>query len=321
MDRLFRIIVFAALMSMVFVSSNVPADNRFNVHLLVNSETTDHKSLLAALVSEVNSKNIGGKNISLETVLIDNFQHYSLTDSKPDLLITFGTEATLMVAEAGVEVPVLSVLIPRVSFDAIMSKHIVSVKGSNRNFSALFLDQPFTRRFALARELFRDADAIGIVLGPSTANYKDSLQTEARSYGFNLNLKIIENETQLLPALKQVLKNSQMLLTILDPLVFNRSNAQMALLTSYRYHVPIIGISPAYINAGALAAVYSTPEQIGRQLAEEILEAADKSAGWEPTQKYPNIFSVRTNKHIARSLGISLIEEHELERRLLLMTE
>jgi ABC-type uncharacterized transport system substrate-binding protein len=234
-----------------------------------------------------------------------------------DLLVTVGTEATLFAAESGVGMPVLSVLIPRVSFDAIYTKYAASKNRQQFQFSSIFIDQPFERRFALARVLLPEASAIAVLLGPDTRGYRNSLQAAAQKSGFRLNINVIENEAQLVPALESILKNSQLFMAILDPLVFNRANAQTALLTSYRYRVPIFGISPAYINAGALVAVYSTPEQIGKQLAAQIIESANNPSSRQSMFQYPDAYSIKTNKRVAESLGINLMEDWELERQLL----
>jgi ABC-type uncharacterized transport system substrate-binding protein len=76
-------------------------------------------------------------------------------------------------------------------------------------------------------------------------------------------------------------------------------------LTTYRNRIPLIGFSAAYVKAGALAAIYSTPENIADQLAE--LTAQSLSAAGAVKQIIsPKYFSVSINSRVARSLGVQL---------------
>jgi ABC-type uncharacterized transport system substrate-binding protein len=113
-----------------------------------------------------------------------------------------------------------------------------------------------------------------------------------------------------------VLAQSDVMLGVVDPLVFSRTSAQSVLLTAYRRRVPLIGISSAYVDAGALAAVYSTPAQIGRQLAELIEQFSQNPTAKLPPPQYPKYFSVAVNYQAAEVLGLDIDDEENLERRL-----
>jgi ABC-type uncharacterized transport system substrate-binding protein len=109
----------------------------------------------------------------------------------------------------------------------------------------------------------------------------------------------------LFPQLKKVLADADVLLALADQQVFNPQTIQNILLASFRAQVPMVGFSPAYVRAGALLAIFSTPEQIGRQsaaLAKDVLQGK----GLPATPLYPSNFSVMVNDHVARSLGLSL---------------
>ncbi len=318
MKRLFAIFILAVSVGLIVAADKVHASNRFDVRVIVNEKTQTKDALITALRSEIRSNSSGGgSEIFLSILSLEQYRAEASEIKKSDLLVTIGTVPMLDVAADNDETPILGVLIPRVSFELIRSKTIQSNPGREaRKISAIYLDQPFGRRLSLVKHLLPDAKVAGAVLGPSTASDEKALRDAAKRIGLKLNVELVQNETQLVPALERVLKNSQVLIAVLDPLVFNRSNAQAVLLTSYRYRVPIIGISPAYTNAGALAAVYSTPDQIGKQLAREIRKLSNTQQKDILKSKYPDIFSVAINKHIARSLGIEIIDEQVLEQRL-----
>ena len=238
-------------------------------------------------------------------------------DSKklPDLIVTVGTAATQKVSELGLSAPVLSVLIPRVSFEQI--KQQAAGNGARPgDFSAIYLDQPLGRRLDLIRLVLPRARRVGVLLGPHTGKQEPDLMAAAEARKFQVHIRSITEADNLVAALEPVLKTSDVMLGVVDPLVFSPGNIQNILLTAYRYRVPLIGVSPAYVKAGALAAVYSTPAQIGRQLAEMLGPLTSRPVIKLPAPLYPKYFSVAANYRVAQSLDIDLDDEESLEHKL-----
>ena len=80
-----------------------------------------------------------------------------------------------------------------------------------------------------------------------------------------------------------------------------------------------MAFSPAYVRAGALLSLYTTPSQIGVQaaaMAKTVVQGAPL-----PAPQYPLEYEVGVNEYVARSLGLmldgaSLAERlHRLEKR------
>nr|HPR06509.1 ABC transporter substrate binding protein [Denitromonas sp.] len=86
------------------------------------------------------------------------------------------------------------------------------------------------------------------------------------------------------------------------------------LLTAYRHRSPVIGFSPAYVRAGAVMAVYSSPEQMGQQAAEMAVQSLLGNP--LPEARHPAYFSVSVNPHVARSLSIDLPDAATLEAQI-----
>ena len=97
---------------------------------------------------------------------------------------------------------------------------------------------------------------------------------------------------------------------------FNRASARNVLLSVHRWRVPLFGISAAYVRAGALAAVYSTPRQIGRQLAEALAAIAPDGPIELPAPRYPKYFELGVNYRVAEALGLAVADEAALQRAL-----
>ena len=127
-------------------------------------------------------------------------------------------------------------------------------------------------------------------------------------------IEMVDGDADPLPELKRLLGESDVLLAVPEPLIYNRNTIQSILLTTYRHEVPLLGFSPSYVKAGAIAAVFTMPEQIGQQAAEMIQHlAAERRL---PLPQSPRYFSVGVNAQVARSLGIGLDDEISLINKL-----
>jgi len=226
----------------------------------------------------------------------------------PSLIVAIGSDAARLAEAAPRTVPVLDILIPRLLYEQLPPA------GSAR--SALYIDQPFQRQLNLCRLIVPDLRHLAVLYGPTSQGSDQALRSAAQQSGVTLITQHVTAGTNPNDALDQVLDDSQLLLALPDPDVFTRYTVAGLLLTAYHHAVPVIGFSAAYVKAGALAAVYSTPEQIGRDAAEMVL-AARADAGWVlPAPRYPAFFSIAVNRQVGRSLSLKLPDDTELQQAL-----
>lgn len=225
------------------------------------------------------------------------------------LIVTVGLQITLQTWKlSDSKLPILSVLLPRASFD------LIATTRSSRKHSAIYIDQPPSRQIELMRSVLPAARIVGLVVGPATQQDLPTYRAFANARGLTLLAEYADRETELYPVLQTVLKSADALLALPDPNIVNVSTAQNLLLTSFRFRVPVIGYSASYVRAGALAAVFSTPRQIGLEAGQIIRQYV--RSGTLPPAKYPRYYSVSVNTKIADSLGLSLPEENIILQRL-----
>ncbi|EYC51994.1 hypothetical protein AZ34_13620 [Hylemonella gracilis str. Niagara R] len=202
----------------------------------------------------------------------------------------------------------LCTLLPRQSFEYLMRE---TGRQAGPDFSALYLNQPLGRQLDLIRLALPRARRVGVLLGtsPDAGRTEAQLAELARERGLHLVSARVDAGDPLFPGLKQVLDESDVLLAMADPQIYNSHTIQNILLTSFRAKVPMQAFSPAYARAGALLALYTTPEQIGAQVAllarDALSELEGGPRGFGPPQHSP-LFEVNVNAHVARSLGLQL---------------
>lgn len=221
--------------------------------------------------------------------------------SAPKLVISLGAEALKQVLDNEGTIPVIAALLPRIGYERI-------VRESNRRLpnqlTAVFLDQPFGRRVDLVKLVLPDAKRVGVLWGPESVVSQAALAQTLQGRGLGMVEGVVESSASLFGSLKSVLDEADIVFAVADPQVYSSSTIANVLLATYRARVPVMAFSPAYVKAGALMAIYATPQQIGVQAAGMARLALQGNT--LPPPQYPHDFEISVNQHVARSLGLSL---------------
>jgi ABC-type uncharacterized transport system substrate-binding protein len=232
----------------------------------------------------------------------------------PHLFVTVGTRAAQALIDEGVSIPTLRTLVARSAHESLNSHAQDSNPGSS--VAAIYLEQPWERQLEFARLLLPEARQLGAILGPASQRDAPALANAAEKQNFAPRLRSLAAQDDVGGAFKEVAQHSDAILAVPDPAVLTPNSAKWLLYTAYQRGIPVIGFSKSYVTAGALGAVYSTPEQIARQAAEMVARAAQDSAWNIGPSAYPRYFNVALNRTVARSLRLDVPEDEELLRRL-----
>jgi putative ABC transport system substrate-binding protein len=229
-----------------------------------------------------------------------------------ELVIALGVKALEAASKLKRSTPVLGVFTPLPAFNSVMAKS----RRDLGNFSAIVLDQPFSRQISLIKHVLPEAQKLGVLLGTTSAQYIEYVREEGEKRGLSILEEKVNQEAELIPQLKKLLDSVDAILAIPDPTIYSRETAQPILLTSYRYQKPIFGYSQSYVRAGALAAVFSTSKQLAKQAAEIAIKSRPAPSELPPPQ-LPKYFSIMLNYQVARSLNIPLMDEDEILKKML----
>lgn len=219
----------------------------------------------------------------------------------PRLYLALGAEACAALARSPATAPVLCTLLPRAAFERVLRD---SGRRMGASFSALYLNQPLGRQLDLMRLALPQARRVGVLWGADMQSSEVLLESAAQARGLTVVGETVRADDPVFNSLKKILDEADFLLAIANPQIYNSNTIQNILLASFRAQVPMLAFSPAYVRAGALMAVYSTPAQIGQQagaLARGVLQGQPLGV-----PQYPLQFEVSVNEHVARSLGLKL---------------
>lgn len=228
-----------------------------------------------------------------------------------DLVVAVGMKAT-EAATLQFATPVLSVMIPQGGYEALMAG--LSAQKRTQNFSAIYLNQPWDRQLDFLFAILPERRKVGVLFSSITQKDIGRLGDEVTGHGGTLIAREVYSEATLFADLEKVLQSSDVLLALPDSAVYSSGNVRNILLSTYRFHLPLIGWSKGYVNAGAVAALFSTPEQLAEQAAATVL--AFSQTGRLPDFQYPDTFTIAVNQQVARSLGIALKSEEEIRARM-----
>ena len=267
--------------------------------LVVSSErSAAYEEAAEALMAELERGGVGRTEVEFVTTS----EWSQGNDRSSKLIVTLGYEAAQALVTSDVRIPVLSALLPRSSFERVLR---ASGRKVSSQLSAIYLDQPLNRQVALIRLALPSVRRIGVLWGTESLIHAPSLRLLAPSSGFQfVEANVIASEP-LFPGLKRVLDDSEVLLALADPTVYNSNTIQNVLLASFRARVPVLAFSPAYVRAGALLALYVTPTQVGQQVA-SVVRGVLQGKALPSSPAYAQNFSVAVNGHVARSLGLAL---------------
>lgn len=227
----------------------------------------------------------------------------------PKLFIVLGSDALRQVLSRDPRVPVLAALIPRSGYERVLRE---LGRKTAAQVSAVYLDQPFGRQLDLLRLAIPGAQRVGVLWGPESVLQQPMLASALQARSMQELSGAMAVGGTVFTGLKAALDGADVVLAVADPQVFNSTTVSNILLTTYRARVPVLAFSPAYVKAGALLSLQTSPAQIGAQaggMARFLLQG-----GTLPPAQYPVEFSVSVNDHVARSLGLTLDEASLAER-------
>ncbi|AXA25846.1 ABC transporter substrate-binding protein [Pseudomonas putida] len=169
--------------------------------------------------------------------------------------------------------------------------------------SLLWSDPPLPRQLRLTRYLLPQARRIGVLYGPGSRFLIDELRQAARGLGLEIVAQDWADLRDSRP-LQHLLGNSDVLLGIDDPELYNSKTAKNVLLSSYGRQMALIGPNAGFVRAGALASTYSDQDD-WLAVLDDLLD--QPPAHW-PRSLYPEHYGVSGNQQVARALGLEPID-------------
>lgn len=287
------------LLPLCLVMPAPAAAGGIEVVVVLSDATEPYQAFVSALRQSVP----GDASITV----LDRAEEFS-DSRRADLILTVGVKAADQVASRAGR-PVLAAMLPSGRYAELAAR-----RPPGAQLSAIFVDQPWSRHVGLLNAALPGSKRIGLLHSTASGIDLRGLRGLMAVQGATLNARAADPAVNLFDELENVLSGSDALLAAPDSAIYNSRTIRNILLTSYRHRVPLIGLSQAYVNAGALCAVFSTPEQLAAQAGATVASFAQIRQ--LPPARFPDFFTVAVNREVARMLGIVIGPDEALKSRL-----
>ncbi len=214
------------------------------------------------------------------------------------LIFSMGLVATQAALAEKSDIPIVAGL--------VLSPDLFKKRG---NSTGVFLDMPVELQLEWIQKLMPPDTSVGVLYNPAENQRKiDEAGASARGMGLRLVPFQVDTPQSLPDVLDSVANRVDVLWGIPDSVVVSPETAKTLLVHSFRDHIPFIGLSAAWVKAGALFALDWDYQDVGAQcgeLAVRVLKGA-RADSIAPESPRRVLYSV--NLKTAREMRVLLKE-------------
>jgi len=214
------------------------------------------------------------------------------------LLLTLGTAATQRARQDITTVPIIAGLV--LSADEF--------KGAP-NISGVTLDFPVTLQLEWLRRFLPTAKTIGVIYNPRENQQRiEAASRVAHELGLKLESQQVSDTRELPTALETLAKKIDVLWGMVDELVLTPQTAKHILLFSFQNRIPFVGLSTAWVKAGAVYALDWDYTDLGMQCGEMALKVLRGTPINALPPMVPRKVVYALNQKTARHMKIEIAE-------------
>jgi ABC-type uncharacterized transport system substrate-binding protein len=188
--------------------------------------------------------------------------------------------------------------------------------NKNKYDAILYMTQSYCRQIQFIKKINKNWKKISILNSQKKPVNSAEIQTCANKLGIKIVTVNITDEDNLTNKIKTALSRSDVLLALPDSNIYNKKTVKNILLTSYRLRKPVIAFSKNFVDAGALAAIYSSTEQIAQSASTIIKQYFKSGEQFKKSINYPQAFNVSFNKQVFRALDLTMPDPEQIRQDL-----
>jgi hypothetical protein len=179
---------------------------------------------------------------------------------------------------------------------------------------ALYWTPSLAAQLALIRVILPATNRVGMLV---SSNEDMSWLRVFKQYAAEQSIEVrfqTVDKTRIARQVSELAATTDVLLAQPDTEIYNRETIRFILLAAYRQNKVLIGPSPAFVNAGALATLYAPSALVAEEIAQKIRHFM-KNNKLPPASRIKSM-KVSLNPQVAKSLGLSVPTTTELEQLL-----
>ncbi len=189
----------------------------------------------------------------------------------------------------------------------IVAGMVMDLKQGGSNMTGVSLEIPIEIQLDWMKRFLPRATTVGIIYNPQENSAKiASFSDVALGRNVKIEGRTVSAPNELMPALEGFGNDVDVLLGIADKVALTSKTAQKVLLFSFRNRIPFVGLSEAWVKAGALYALDRDYEDIGVQCGELALDILNGAKVAELAPVYPRKIRYSLNMKSADRMKLRL---------------
>jgi len=292
---------------LILLAAALPAladSERLKVHLVLSVDGSAYQAFEQGFKSFHDEKNPFKVETHHAEDELDGF-----SPEEDARVVAVGTQALRLLLEKH-DGPLFTAMVPSLTLDRLIVGH------ENRAITGIFIDQHPARHLKLIKAALPEAERIGMITSDNEDGLRKSFDDHIEAIGLDIQHQTAENRRELITAVETLSRENQALLVVPSKSTQGAQQLRALLLRSFRARMPVFAYSPGLVSAGSLMAVYSTPEKLGREAAEQVFELKETAAEQWPKPRHPKHMEISVNREVARSLGLRVRDSQTLREEL-----
>jgi putative ABC transport system substrate-binding protein len=228
----------------------------------------------------------------------------SIADQRPRLILTLGSPATALIQRQITDVPLVFCMV----LNPVDSGFIRSMQSSGNNATGASLDIPVGVQFETLKAVVPALRRVGVFYNPQeTGEIVKRASKVAADLGLELIAVPVTSAEKLQESFESVKKRIDALWSVADSTVFSSDRAiEFLLRRTVEYKIPFMGLSPAFVRAGALLALSVDYKDVGMQCGEQAAQVLDGHLPASVPITAPRRVTLYLNQNVARAIGVTI---------------
>jgi len=224
-----------------------------------------------------------------------------------DLILAIGSGATTFAKDNVRDKPIVFSMV----LNPVASGFISNMEaGKDTNITGASMDISIRKQFEIIKSSIRSLKRIVAFYNPKeTEQVIPEARRAANSLGLSFETIPISYEKDIMNALSKLVPKQDLLWALADSKVYTPQNAQFIILETLRNGIPFIGISPAYVKAGALISFSCSYKENGQQAAGLVLRILHGENPSNLPVTTPEKIEISINANTAKHIQVQLPEE------------
>ena len=289
---------------LLIVSSAAMSADAPLVVIIISSEAEAYQQVTKNFEAEVQKKRPEVQFIQMSSSDV-NKALSSITETQPALVFALGSDSVRKASQQLSDRPMLATMI--LGNNALQGQ---------AHATAITLDMPIVKQLQWHQRILPEAKRVGVLYYPkSNQEWVDQASKIAEKLDLEIVAVKVESPQGISSALKSLNQRVDSILAIPDKMVYSSNTAKAVLLFSFRNRIPFVGLSGAWVKAGALYALDWDYSDLGRQSADIALKILN---GTKPEKIKPDVpaksvyqLNLKTAKHMKLKINRKLIAAAE----------